>query len=70
MWWDLQAGFGVSRKSAGMEDFRKKIMSGVLSKWQVVFERVLALFRLRVLTRGKEDLVLHCGAFFFTMFFS
>lgn len=70
IWWDLQAAFGVSRKSAGMEDFGKKIMSGVLSKRQIVFERVLALFRLRVFARGKEDLVLHCGAFFFRVFFS
>lgn len=40
--WDLWAGFRVSRKSAEMEDFRKKIKSGILSKWQVVFERILA----------------------------
>lgn len=63
------AGFRVSRRRAGMEDFRKKIMSGILSKWQVVFERVLALFKLRVLTWGKENLVLLCGAFFCRVFF-
>lgn len=51
-----------------MEDFRKKIVTGILSKWHVVFERVLALFILRVLTQEKENLVLLCGAFFFRVF--
>lgn len=50
-----------------MEDFRKKIVTGILSKWHVVFERVLALFILRVLTQ-EENLVLLCGAFFFRVF--